>query len=227
MDMTSFIKTNNNNNNGIKSKSIIMNSNGHISIKNNNQESSPSNIKKLNENSHKYTNASMDSINAVERELDEVLKDLELNSQDLTDQLNENVYQTNSIELPINIQKGNRWENGFSKKVANMPGSEFINLAQNDIFINENYDLKNQIITPGSSKSNTTTGNNNNNNNNNSIKRQNIISTYELCHDCFENSGIMQSNGEHVASCQHHNSGAQQAKMVLPKKVVLPVNRDG
>jgi len=28
----------------------------------------------------------------------------------------------------------------------------------------------------------------------------------------------MQSNGEHAASCQHHNSGAQQAKMVLPKK---------
>ncbi len=101
MDMTSFIK---NNNNGIKSKSVIMTSSGHASS---NQEASPSNIKKLNENSHKYTNASIDSINAVERELDEVLKDLELNSQDLTDQLNENVYQTNnmngSIELPINI----------------------------------------------------------------------------------------------------------------------------
>ncbi len=72
MDMTSFIK---NNNNGIKSKSVIMNSSGHASS---NQEASPSNIKKLNENSHKYTNASIDSINAVERELDEVLKDLEL-----------------------------------------------------------------------------------------------------------------------------------------------------
>ncbi len=208
MDMTSFIKSNN----GIKS--AIMNSNGHI---NNNVEASPKNIQKLNENSHKYTNASLDSINAVERELDEVLKDLELNSQDLTDQLNENVYHTNSItgsiELPINIQKShssnNRWpnvhsdinNNSYVKKAVNMPGSEFINLAQNDIFINENYDLKNQTTsTPSRS-----TGNNNN------MKRQNIISTYE-------NSGLIQPNADHVTSYQHQNIGVQQANMILPKK---------
>lgn len=54
--------------------------------------------------------SSIDSINAVERELDEVLKDLELNSQDLSEHLNlENEAQIsttrNIVELPITIQK--------------------------------------------------------------------------------------------------------------------------
>lgn len=225
MDMTNFIKGNT-----IKSKSAIMNSPSS-------QEASPSTSNKVN---NKYNNhASMDSINAVERELDEVLKDLELNSQDLSDQLNENVYQqhnhinnNSSIELPINIQKSgnqykidtatssssspisiNRWNNNQTKKANN--GSEFINMKQTDIFINENYDQKKSMntnpMTAEEKKQQMAMR-----------KRQNIISTYELCNDCYENSGVLQSNGEVSGTCQHHSNGSNNGssshtKLIAPK----------
>lgn len=80
--------------------------------------------------------ASIDSINAVERELDEVLKDLELNSQDLNDHLNfENQTATqttkNVVELPITIQKNIKIEqistngshNGISSPIFNRPNN--------------------------------------------------------------------------------------------------------
>lgn len=40
-------------------------------------------------------------------------------------------------------------------------------------------------------------------------KRQNIVSTYEMCHDCFDNCGV----GE-MGTCQHHG---QQSMKAAPK----------
>lgn len=76
--------------------------------------------------------ASIDSINAVERELDEVLKDLELNSQDLNEHLSMDSepqpVAKNIIELPITIQKNIKIEqctsvqpNGTSSPLFNKP----------------------------------------------------------------------------------------------------------
>lgn len=73
--------------------------------------------------------ASIDSINAVERELDEVLKDLELNSQDLNEmsggEFNGGTHAgKNVIELPITIQKNIKIEqcsNNTSSPLFNKP----------------------------------------------------------------------------------------------------------
>ena len=62
----------------------------------------------------------MESINAVERELDEVLKDLELNSQKLCDQLeshdanahnNNNNNNNKKTEIPVYIKQNKGKEN--------------------------------------------------------------------------------------------------------------------
>ncbi|CAF0768747.1 unnamed protein product [Brachionus calyciflorus] len=135
---------------------------------------------------------SLDSINAVERELDEVLKDLELNSQDLNEQLEENEFHSNSIiELPITIQKNikietcssssnsssspstslnksnnsnnsTKWASEFTDSNLNrqVKNSEFLRENPNDLFIDD-------LIVQTKS-------------------RHNIISTYELCTECFD-----------------------------------------
>ena len=70
--------------------------------------------------------SSLDSINAVERELDEVLKDLEMNSSDLnlvSEQLNNNSTPQN-IQLPITIHQSH---------LKNLnPTSSFINNNNNN-----------------------------------------------------------------------------------------------
>ena len=82
--------------------------------------------------------ASLDSINAVERELDEVLKDLELNSQDLSEQLNENVYNSAaSVELPVNMQRG-----GPKKWTANKTQSDLGNETYEQSVKNLKYHMK-------------------------------------------------------------------------------------
>ena len=179
--------------------------------------------------------ASLDSINAVERELDEVLKDLELNSQDLNEQLNEN-----SVELPINIQNNSvkiessssstnscsspsisinksnssiKWtpnnnneNNNFLDKQQKpikqnqMLGSEFINhVTNNNLYIddknlyspNPNLNHNNKFQLKSNEEINKKLSNSNNNG---QRKRQNIISTYELCHECFDSSLIISNN---------------------------------
>ena len=180
MDMTSFIKTN-----GNKPK---VNFNENTSNTNFNYSSNEEVKKKA---------ASLDSINAVERELDEVLKDLELNSQDLNDQLNENEYMShnNMVELPISIQKNTNF-----RLKPHLHKSEFINNSQTDLYMDEetlksqkfqlkvtNEELiKKQMLANGK---------------NLIRKRQNIVSTYELCQDCFDSAG--ESVG---GSCQHHST---------------------
>lgn len=253
MDMTNFIKSNQ-----IKSKSVIING------KLNTNESSPkirpnSSNQKFSLEDLKKKATSLDSINAVERELDEVLKDLELNSLDLNDQLSDNIYHKHnkgSIELPISIQKnGYVVENGVSSSPISMGNqknqqhwpnsgnmntdnfkeipsrtnnqskvnnhsSEFIDLNQTDPY--ESYDRNVKMhMKPMNDDSNKKPLSS-------LKKRQNIISTYELCNDCFENSGVLQSNGEPV-TCQHHmnnQSNGQQSSQskISPKNTVKPQN---
>ena len=190
MDMTSFIKTN-----------------GNKSKVNFNENTSNTNFNYSTNEEVKKKAASLDSINAVERELDEVLKDLELNSQDLNDQLNENEYMShnNMVELPISIQKNTN----FRLKPHLSHKSEFINSSQTDLYMDEggaysdketlksqkfqikvtNEELiKKQMLTNGK---------------NLIRKRQNIVSTYEICQDCFDSAGESAGSG---ASCQHHSS---------------------
>jgi C-terminal processing protease CtpA/Prc len=172
--------------------------------------------------------ASLDSINAVERELDEVLKDLELNSQDLNEQLEENEYLTastitnnnnsNSVEVPISIQKsGGKIESSSSSsnscsspslnksfssgasygektraKPSSLLNSEFLRTTC-ELFIDDVDDRESQA-KKCQEKATTPSGAQNGNR-----KRQNIISTYELCNECFDNSLIM-SNTENCSS---------------------------
>lgn len=120
---------NNNNNNLTSSPNTNVNNNLNSAANNNYELINNNSTPKLNHrhynnnNTHNHTHinedcsikkkaASIDSINAVERELDEVLKDLELNSQDLNDHLEGaaengeyNGVVRNVIELPITIQK--------------------------------------------------------------------------------------------------------------------------
>ena len=256
MDMTNFLKQS-------KLNSQNGNLNGHKNLSNTNLNYSNQDLKKKAN--------SLDSINAVERELDEVLKDLELNSQDLNDQLQETEYQqmctaNNSIELPINIQKSMKIDSSSSasnscsspsnstnrgkwntneldkNKPKSMLNSEFlINGQENDLYLDDNmlmkqtnckYQMKsNEELNKKFNMNNNTSNNNNNNNNNNSSsnknsnnvmvngvrnQRQNIISTYELCNECFDSNMLMSNPdgsrqspmglGHHSKCCKNNKS---------------------
>jgi hypothetical protein len=165
---------------------------------------------------------SMDSINAVERELDEVLKDLELNSQDLNDQLNGN--QTDSgpfnsnnghlfhnhqnggnklvIELPITIQKSVNTQSPSSSPSMNNHRQMHLRPASTNTVVtktpvhfaglyiddSEDYVIKSQEPDL-----------NNNSNGNRKQQRANIVSTYELCHECQDGEG-------HSKACKSKHS---------------------
>lgn len=136
---------------------------------------------------------SLDSINAVERELDEVLKDLELNSQDLNDQLEENEFQSNSIiELPITIQKNIKIETCSSSSNSSSSPSASLNKSSNSNnsikWTPDNSDgfyrqLKNSEFVKDQSNELFI-----DDINLNTKARQNIMSTYELCTECFEDN---------------------------------------
>ena len=233
-----FAKQQQQNNNGANSNSNTLKSSGHHQNRNqtttsttpNQQQTAFSNFKIIDDAAKKKA-LSMDSINAVERELDEVLKDLELNSQDLNDQLNKNFNNNNSnnnhlssVELPITIQKtiklgasnelnspnspsSKKWSNNGCKTPTNFAlTSEFL-LSQNQnsnnnnnspLFIDDsvdnkclpNEDLQQQQQQQASRKQ----------------QRQNVVSTYELCHECFDNNSMMISNsGEHKCKNKVHS----------------------
>lgn len=137
--------------------------------------------------------SSLDSINAVERELDEVLKDLELNSQDLNEQLEENEFQSNSIiELPITIQKNIKIETCSSSSNSSSSPSASLNKSSNSNnsikWTPENNDgfcrqpKNSEFVKDQSSEFFI------DDLNLNGKSRQNIISTYELCTECFEDN---------------------------------------
>lgn len=134
---------------------------------------------------------SMDSINAVERELDEVLKDLELNSQDLAEQLNENGMQqhhvshhTNSIEVPITILKSEK--PSVNKWTTKSQTPEYMsNNGTNKYYIEEDIANRKQ-------------------------QRNNVVSTYEMCNECFDNSTSLVMNGNGVGE---HKCSAHANKM--------------
>ena len=218
MDMTNFIR---------QSHTNSPSSNGGT-LKNNNMSMSG----QFTMEEMKRKAASLDSINAVERELDEVLKDLELNSQDLNEQLEENEYLTastitnnnsNSVEVPISIQKSGKIESSSSSsnscsspslnksfnsngsygekpsraKPSSLLNSEFLRTTC-ELFIDDVDDRDSaqakKYQDESMSKKVTPNGAQNGNR-----KRQNIISTYELCNECFDNSLIM-SNTENCSS---------------------------
>jgi hypothetical protein len=239
MDMTNFIRQSQ--------------TNGHVDpSNNNNNNNNPNrdqyiNNSKLNKNGTKTTNngislvdikrkaSSLDSINAVERELDEVLKDLELNSQDLNEQLEENELNmkignnTNkTVELPIIIQQKNFKLESISscssnscpspsvsmnknnmncdKSNMNANKSEFVRSQNNcELFIDDCDDVKSL---------NDSSSNKNINDINGVRKRQNIISTYELCHDCFDQS-LLTSNSSKTNKNNFHNCN-ETAKVSSP-----------
>ena len=91
MDMTNFIRQSQTNGHTDQSPN-----NSNRDQYSNNSKSNKNGIKVINNGISitdiKRKASSLDSINAVERELDEVLKDLELNSQDLNEQLEENEF---------------------------------------------------------------------------------------------------------------------------------------
>jgi hypothetical protein len=203
------------------------------------------------EDSIKKKAASIDSINAVERELDEVLKDLELNSQDLNEHFEDaneyNHIAKNIIELPITIQKNIKIENCTSSSSSSAVMSHnhnnkspMLNKTANQKWSNNNNNftdvsvhhnrggpatarLNNIHMTHQSSSeylakpvniTNTTSNycelyidDVNEGENNGRAKpqqpasqipnkRQNIISTYELCHECFDTNSLILSNGQ-------------------------------
>lgn len=165
------------------------------------QSNSQSSIAKLKINNQyleslKKKATSLDSINAVERELDEVLKDLELNSQDLSEQLEENEFQSNSIiELPITIQKNIKIESCSSSSNSSSSPSASLNKSNNsnnsikwtpDSSDNFGRQVKNSEYTKDQPSELYI-----DDLNLNPKARQNIISTYELCTECFDNNLMM------------------------------------
>jgi hypothetical protein len=258
MDMTNFIRQSQ--------------TNGHTDQSpNNTSRDQYSNNSKSNKNGIKVINngisitdikrkaSSLDSINAVERELDEVLKDLELNSQDLNEQLEENEFNmkngnnnsTNkTVELPIIIQQknlklesnsscsspsmslnknnNNNNNNSFTdKSKTNINKSEFMRNQNNcELFIDDCDDTKSLDESNGKKNINGING---------VRKRQNIISTYELCHDCFDQSLLSNSgkaNKNHFHNCNettkvtspinghnhfHHQHQQQQQQQQTPQ----------
>jgi hypothetical protein len=200
---------------------------------------------------------SMDSINAVERELDEVLKDLELNSQDLNDQLNNNHtnsdthFNSNSnnnnngghlfhnhqgggnkliIELPITIQKSVKINTADAQSPCSSPSMN-----------NHRQQQQQHHLRPNSTTNITKTpvhfhnaglyiddsedyhiGNKepdlNSNNNSRKQQRANIVSTYELCHEC-------QDGGEgHSKSCNKSTSSSHNSDFTSLKSSSPPTN---
>ena len=260
MDMTNFIRqsqanghiVNNTNHNCNNSNS----NNGSIKV---NKTVKPPNSNGININDIKRKASSLDSINAVERELDEVLKDLELNSQDLSEQLEENEYNmknvnhtnsnnnnnnNNTVELPIIIQQKNlKLENSSSCSSANSCSSPSVSLNKSSnsngfgdktksnvskTNANQSEFLRNQsnpnncelfIDDSDEAKSFEETNNNKNNSNkaiNGARKRQNIISTYELCHDCFDNSLLTSNSSKAVNKNIHTCNESSNAKVASP-----------
>ncbi len=166
--------------------------------------------------------SSLDSINAVERELDEVLKDLEMNSSDLnlvSEQLNNN-NSTNStpqnIQLPITIHQSH---------LKNLtPTSSFINNNNNNKMPTNSEFL---LTTTQQSQSNTNINNLENNNSRlnrdlssstDNKRRQNIISTYEICQDCYDTSGQHQSG-----DCQKLKYQKQQQQQTIKSSDFTPI----
>jgi len=257
MDMTNFLK-----------QSKLNSQNSGLNGKNNSSTN-------LNYNNQDLTKkaSSLDSINAVERELDEVLKDLELNSQDLNEQLQEAEYNhlcnknnsnnhinneinnnNNNTELPINIQKSmsnvkienltsnnnnsnsssssssnllNRnngslkWTNNDSDKQKSILNSEFLMKGnENELYLDDNLLIKQSSNNKYQMKSNEELNKKltmqNNNSNGVRKQRQNIISTYELCNECFDSNMLMTNtdgtrqspmiSNNHSKCCKNHKS---------------------
>lgn len=216
LDMTNFIRQSQNQSNG--------------NVNSNHQRVANQFIENL-----KKKGTSLDSINAVERELDEVLKDLELNSQDLNEQLEENEFQSNSvIELPITIQKNIKIEtcssssNSSSSPSASLNKSnnsnnsmKWSNLPESNSHNEQMYSEKsrNKIIQSEFYRERDTNvsdlyiddlSDNDQINNFKKIQqssgmknRQNIVSTYELCHDCFDTNLILSNSDNYNSTKQN------------------------
>lgn len=231
MDMTNFIRQSNNNmydtNHGNHVNNENMNNNGTFHKSN----GKPSVTFQYNVNDFAKKANSLDSINAVERELDEVLKDLEMNSADLNEQLESeyNHHHPNVVELPISIQKSVKvdsssssssnscsspsmslnksnnsansvkWSANTNNQAECVTPTNFERMKRADfiknceLFIDDSARVQNGMPTHGNTKK---TFNQNGQNNG----RQNIISTYELCNECFDNTMLMSNQHDH-----HHH----------------------
>ena len=153
---------------------------------------------------------SLDSINAVERELDEVLKDLEMNSSDLnlvSEQMNNASLIQQSVHLPITIHQSHIKQQAQQSIIPSLSSSSFINS-------NSNKTINSEFLSSSTSTTNQaqSAANNNNldNNSTNSIRlnreasmstdakrRQNIVSTYEICQECFDVNNVNTGCSQH------------------------------
>lgn len=242
--MTNFIRQSNNNMNGTYDTNHNQNHVNNEAMNGMNHRANgnkPSVTFQYNVNDFAKKANSLDSINAVERELDEVLKDLEMNSADLNEQL-ESEYNShhppNVVELPISIQKsGVRVESASSSSSSNSCSSPSMSLNKSntsansvkwsaqhnqpecatptnfermkradfikncELFIDDS--MRAQNGHPHGNNANTKKAFNQNGQTNGNNGRQNIISTYELCNECFDNTMLMSNQHEHH---QHQGS---------------------
>jgi hypothetical protein len=251
MDMTNFIRQSNNNMNVTYDSTSNHNQN-HVSHENMNGTFHKSNGKpsvtfQYNVNDFAKKANSLDSINAVERELDEVLKDLEMNSADLNEQLEtEYNHRPNVVELPISIQKtvkvdsssssssnscsspsislnksnnsGNsvKWSSNINNSHAECTTPTNFDRMKRTDFVNKNCELfiedsaRNGMSSHGNNNSSSTKKSFNQNVHSSGNGRQNIISTYELCNECFDNTMLMSNQHE------HHHQGSSSAMHSQP-----------
>lgn len=157
----------------------------------------------------------------------------------MNDQLEENEYHSNSIiELPITIQKNIKIETCSSSSNSSSSPSASLNKSNNsnNSFKWCNIADSNNIIDSSRQKSNLgelyiedVNDNENFVNNKNSSKyhqhtniiksRQNIVSTYEICNDCFDNNLLMSNpnNGQSNSKCcnNNHNNNNQCKNKIL------------
>lgn len=191
-------------------------------MQNSNENSFMTNGDKMRKNG-----SSLDSINAVERELDEVLRDLEMNSNELNIAIEES--DSDAIELPITVQKSSNqplktpsYTNNLNKHNSipncnrvNLNSSSFINNApknQSPDFLSSN----NNRGGTSSAKDIYEAANNGNGHANGNRRRQNVLSTYEYCQDCYDSDGAV-SNHKHTAVPSMNNANSD-CKIKFPKK---------
>ncbi len=152
---------------------------------------------------------SLESINAVERELDEVLKDLEMNSQDLNLSFKDLQQKTlNSSQTELAIRFGNPQSKFSYLASPNFPStnSEFLTNA------NVKQNSSNRISTTSSS-STSTIQNTTASENELQKKRKNVLSTYEFCEECFDPKS--ESTTNQTDSQTHHQHSSTPLKITL------------
>ena len=148
-----------------------------------------------------------------------MLKDLEMNSSDLnivSEQMNNASLIQQNVHLPITIHQSHNKQQAQQSTIPALSSSSFINSSNNNRLINS------EFLSNGGpqSTSNININNSNNNNsnhhsdlNNNSIRlnrelsissdpkrRQNIISTYEICQECFDVNNTNTGCSQHPQS---------------------------